>query len=168
MLSSKWWNNKASDIKLVSLYSTIKIMHDPINVRVSLMFSIPKCSIHIQKQQCSVKHNNHIVCYLLTLGDMFRFLWNHHQALSEKNTGPLHRTNMWPCIVSKLWSERENQQDARVRCLFLTISQHVSGIIMPIFMRTRRMLLHVVCCAVTWYNHTISRTLESRQLFLHF
>jgi len=33
------------------------------------------------------------------------------------------------------------------RCLFLTISQHVSGIIMPIFRRTRRMLLHVVCCA---------------------
>jgi len=28
--------------------------------------------------------------------------------------------------VSKLWSERENQQDATVRCLFLTISQHVT------------------------------------------
>ena len=27
--------------------------------------------------------------------------------------------------------------------------QHVSGIIMPIFRRPRRMLLHVVCCAVT-------------------
>ena len=25
--------------------------------------------------------------------------------------------------------------------------QHVSGIIMPIFRRTRRVLLHVVCCA---------------------
>jgi len=47
----------------------------------------------------------------------------------------------------KFWSERENQQDAKVRCLFSTISQHVSGIIMPIFRRTRRMLLHVVCCA---------------------
>jgi len=33
----------------------------------------------------------------------------------------------------KLLSERENQQDATVRCLFFTISQHVSGIIMPIF-----------------------------------
>ena len=43
------------------------------------------------KQQCSDKHNNHIVCYLLTVGDMFRFPWNHHQALS-KNTDPLHRT----------------------------------------------------------------------------
>ena len=56
---------------------------------------------------------------------------------------------LWPCIVSKLWSERENQQDAAVRCLFSTISQHVSGIIMPIFRRTRHMLLHVVCCTVT-------------------
>jgi len=49
---------------------------------------------------------------------------------------------LWPCIVSKLWSERENQQDATIRCLFSTISQHVSGIIMPIFRRTRRKLLH--------------------------
>ena len=32
MLSSKWWNNKASDIKLVYLYSTIKITHGPINI----------------------------------------------------------------------------------------------------------------------------------------
>jgi len=45
---------------------------------------------------------------------------------------------LWPCIVSKLWSERENQQDATVRCLLSTISQHVSGIIMPIFRRPRR------------------------------
>jgi len=52
-------------------------------------------------------------------------------------------------VLSTLWSERENQQDATVRCLFLflTISQHVSGIIMPIFRRTRRMLLHMVYSA---------------------
>ena len=37
---------------------------------------------------------------------------------------------LWPCIVSKLWSERENQQDARVSGLFSTISQHVSGIML--------------------------------------
>jgi len=50
---------------------------------------------------------------------------------------------LWPCIVSKLWSERENQQDATVRCLFLTISQHVSGTIMPILRRTRHMFLRM-------------------------
>jgi len=33
MLSSKQWNNKASDIKLVYLYSSIKMMHGPINIR---------------------------------------------------------------------------------------------------------------------------------------
>ena len=33
MLSSKQWNNKASDIKFVYLYSTIKMMHGPINLR---------------------------------------------------------------------------------------------------------------------------------------
>ena len=46
-----------------------------------------------------------------------------------------------------LWSGRENQQHATVRCLLSILSQHVSGIIMPIFRRTRRVLLHVVCCA---------------------
>jgi len=49
--------------------------------------------------------------------------------------------------MTKLWSERENQQDATVRSLLSTLSQHVSGIIMSIFRRTRRVLLHVVCCA---------------------
>jgi len=40
---------------------------------------------------------------------------------------------LWPCIVSKLWRERENQQDATIRCLLSTLSLHVSGIIMPTF-----------------------------------
>ena len=40
-----------------------------------------------------------------------------------------------------LWREREreseNQQDATIRCLLSTLPQHVSGIIMPIFRRTK-------------------------------
>ena len=39
MLSSKQGNNKASDIKLVYLYSTIKMIHVPINIRLKEMFS---------------------------------------------------------------------------------------------------------------------------------
>ena len=65
----------------------------------------------------------------------------------------LHRRvgtkNDWEENVGLFWSERENQQDATVRCLLSTLSQHVSGIIMPIFSRTRRVLLHVVCSALT-------------------
>ena len=34
---------------------------------------------------------------------------------------------MWPCIVSKLWRERENQQVATIRYLLSTLFQHVSG-----------------------------------------
>jgi len=45
--------------------------------------------------------------------------------------------------------EKENQKDATVRSLLSTLSQHVSGIIMPIFRRPNRVLLHVVCCAVS-------------------
>ena len=43
MLSSKWWNNKASYIKLVYLYSTIKMMHGPINLRFLQFRSLPIC-----------------------------------------------------------------------------------------------------------------------------
>jgi hypothetical protein len=39
MLSSKQWNNKTSDIKLVYLYSTIKMMHGPVNLRLKLEFA---------------------------------------------------------------------------------------------------------------------------------
>jgi len=48
------------------------------------------------------------------------------------------------------WSERENQQNATVRCLFLTISQYVSGIIMPIFRRTRQ--TYVTACGMLRCN----------------
>ena len=37
------------------------------------------------------------------------------------------------------------QSDVYVQLL----SQHVSGIIMPIFRRTKALLLHLVCCSVT-------------------
>jgi len=46
----------------------------------------------------------------------------------------------------KLWSERENQQDATIICLLSTLSQHVSGIIMPICRRTKT-VCHCMCCA---------------------
>ena len=38
MLGIKWRNNKANDIKLVSLYSTIKMMHGPIYVRYTTFY----------------------------------------------------------------------------------------------------------------------------------
>jgi len=37
MLSIKYRNNKASDIKLIYLYSTIKMMHVPINITIILL-----------------------------------------------------------------------------------------------------------------------------------
>ena len=42
MLSIKYWNNKASDIKLVPLYSTIKMMHGPINIKWLLFVSFDR------------------------------------------------------------------------------------------------------------------------------
>ena len=56
MLSSKWRNKKASDIKLVYLYSTIKMMHGPINLmllQLSVLLhprQINKCHIVKAKQ----------------------------------------------------------------------------------------------------------------------
>ena len=54
---------------------------------------------------------------------------------------------LWTCIVSKVRRERKNQQDATITCLYQLLSQHVSGIIMPIFRRTKALLLHLVCCS---------------------
>jgi len=47
-----------------------------------------------------------------------------------------------------------------VRCLLSTLSQHVLGIIMPIFRRPRRVLLHLVCCnkfssCYSWTPHYV-------------
>jgi len=50
--------------------------------------------------------------------------------------------------LSNLWSEWENQQDATVRCLLSTLSQHVSGIIMPIFRRTKTVCYCIWCNAL--------------------
>jgi len=44
--------------------------------------------------------------------------------------------------------ERENQQDATIRCLLSTLSQHVSGIIMPIFRRTKTVCYCMWCAAL--------------------
>ena len=59
---------------------------------------------------------------------------------------------LWPRIVSKLWiereRERENQQDAKIRCLLSTLSQHVSGIIMPILRRTKTVCYCLWCAAL--------------------
>jgi len=38
MLSNEYSNNKTSGIKLVSLYSTIKMMHGPINIKCVELF----------------------------------------------------------------------------------------------------------------------------------
>ena len=89
------------------------------------------------------------------------YLINTHRSEDRKCFFNLHCTAQWTNYSSviesrnlllytkivTLWSERENQQDATVRCLLWTFSQHVSGIIMPIFRRPWRVLLHVVCCA---------------------
>ena len=51
MLSSKWWNNKANDIKLVYLYSNIKMMHGPIKAFIKFKVSHThalNCNIHLQ------------------------------------------------------------------------------------------------------------------------
>ena len=45
MLSSKQWNNKASDTKLVSLYSTSKMMHGPINIRLCSCMYVLCCML---------------------------------------------------------------------------------------------------------------------------
>jgi hypothetical protein len=49
MLRIKQWNNKGSDIKLASLYSTIKMMRGPINIRYLVsLYSIPNTEMSLR------------------------------------------------------------------------------------------------------------------------
>ena len=55
---------------------------------------------------------------------------------------------LWPCIVSNVWRERKNQQDATIRCL---LSTSVSTCFGPHYAHLHeikdRVLLHTVYCA---------------------
>jgi len=103
------------------------------------------------KNRTTTHSNLHFPSLQLQHGPSFHSSFRFRHVVSRKCAYCCNKNRffrfLWPCIVSKLWSKRENQQDATVTCLFSTISQHVSGITMPIFRRTMRMLLHVVYCA---------------------
>jgi len=61
MLSIKQWNNKTSDIKLVSFYSTIKMMHGPINIRfitVSSALISSRTSRYLYKTSKAICHKS--------------------------------------------------------------------------------------------------------------
>ena len=62
---------------------------------------------------------------------------------SLKMLGTVHPTTLWPCIVSKLWSEREKQQDATVRCLLSTLSQHLVAFLSHFTIWS--LVLHITC-----------------------
>ena len=77
--------------------------------------------------------------------------WTHDPSMQAAADPRLRPRGHWKqqfLILATLWSERESQQDATVRCLFLTISQHVSGIIMPIFRRTKTVCYCKWCAAL--------------------
>jgi len=103
MLSSKQWNNKASDIKLVCLYSTIKTTHGPINLtfKVSCVIDnyhlkcrdtlqLPTVCNHSTSLRLSTAHRTRFVCYNNQQRKAVHFE-NHGKSLSRNheatNTG---------------------------------------------------------------------------------
>ena len=61
-------------------------------------------------------------------------------------TGP---SNIQDRSITRVLQSLSKRKPTRCnRCLFLTISQHVSGIIMPIFRRTRRI---TACGVLRWF-----------------
>jgi hypothetical protein len=55
---------------------------------------------------------------------------------------------LWPCIVRKVWREREKTNKMQqLDVYYQLLSQYVSGIIMPIFRITKTVLLQTVYCA---------------------
>ena len=62
------------------------------------------------------------------------------QDLKKKKTVIDHKSCfrlLWPCIVNVGWRERNQQDATNLMFIIKLLSQHVSGIIMPIIRRTR-------------------------------
>jgi len=76
--------------------------------------------------------------------------WGKTMVIRQHVSAYLHMTHEQAQnkLYITLWRERENQQDATIRCLLSTLSQHVSGIIMPIFRRTKSMCYCMRCTAL--------------------
>ena len=95
-----------------------------------------------------VQHSN--VCYfrkiynILTLFLVFLYP---RSRLHPSENQQLKFRFLWPCIVSKVWRERKNQQDATIRCLSTSVST-CFGHIMPIFRRTKTVCYCIWCTAL--------------------
>jgi len=76
-------------------------------------------------RRCYCQHSEKITTHIYVLG--FSFLW--------------------PCIVSKVWRQRKTNKMQQSNVYYQLLSQHVSGIIMPICSRSKTVLLHVVYCS---------------------
>ena len=59
---------------------------------------------------------------------------------------------LWPCIMNVGWREKDQQDATNLMFIIKLLSQHVSGIIMPIIRRTR------VCTAAYGGHCSTSRT----------
>jgi len=64
-------NNKTSDINLVSLYSTIKMMHGPINIRISFFNDISTYMLVSNITSLVVKLVRGNVCITISSGFQF-------------------------------------------------------------------------------------------------
>jgi len=78
----------------------------------------------------------------------FSTCFGHHYAHLQENKGPVSASGVfWFCwmwlvaVVGRCLAGCEHYES------FCSTSQHVSGIIMPIFRRTKALLLYLVCCS---------------------
>ena len=90
MLSSKWWNNKTSDIKTVYFYSTIKMEHGPINIRFTngwkYSHPIPHSAVSFPGWllfKCPLQHpilETLCLCFTLNVRNQFYYTQNRKQV----------------------------------------------------------------------------------------
>ena len=99
MLSIKWWNNKASGIKLVSLYSNIKMMHGPINIRLihfiyrnAVMWAASFSPFNFKNiKRCGSKICSNFLTILMLLSiegwiwETYFYSWGYHANLRQRS-----------------------------------------------------------------------------------
>jgi len=84
----------------------------------------------------SVKFNNYFIpIRLKILFSYTLYYWQHNTHSIPRYTQNFRL--LWPCIMNVGWRERNQQDENNLMFIIKLLSQHVSGIIMPIIRRTR-------------------------------
>jgi len=126
MLSSKWWNNKANNIKLVYLYSTIKTMHGPIYLRYKEELSIPTANPRLVQSpalsNCTpLSHSVRIYVFRILSQKQCCF------PTRYKSEAAVFRNGVTTTPILGVSRKSDSSEPCVLQCCQITVSQQVAN-----------------------------------------